>query len=42
MTAEDALSQGLEAWLHPADWNNKLLSLHSPILPKQQGSAATS
>lgn len=23
MTAEDALSQGLEAWLHPADWNNK-------------------
>lgn len=22
-TAEDALSQGLEAWLNPADWNNK-------------------
>ena len=23
VTAEDALSQGLEAWLNPADWNNK-------------------
>ncbi len=22
VTAEDALSQGLEAWLNPADWNN--------------------
>jgi hypothetical protein len=22
-TAEDALRQGLEVWLHPADWNNK-------------------
>src|SRR3984957_20806502 len=22
-TAEDALSQGLQAWLHPADWNNR-------------------
>src|SRR3984957_4788025 len=23
VTAEDALNKGLEAWLHPADWNNK-------------------
>src|ERR1700722_158618 len=23
VTAEAALSQGLEAWLHPADWNSK-------------------
>src|SRR5579871_3767285 len=23
VTAEAALNQGLEAWLHPADWNNK-------------------